>query len=44
MIDIERGSNYLKGTHFRNRGKNWAPVPDLCKLILSVGSPCYNTC
>lgn len=33
-----------KETHFQNRGKNWAPVPDLCKLKLSVGSPCYDTC
>lgn len=38
------GSNYLIRTHFQNRGRNWAPVPDLCMSKLSVGSPCYDTC
>lgn len=38
-----KGKN-KKVTHFQNRGKNWAPVPDLCKSKLSVGSPCYDTC
>lgn len=40
----ERKQLFKKETHFRNRGKNWAPVPDLCKLKLSIGSPCYDTC
>ena len=34
-----RGSNYFRRTHFQSRGKNWAPVPDLCMSKLSVGSP-----
>jgi len=33
-----------KETYFQNRGKNWAPVLDLCMSKLSVGSPCYDTC
>ncbi len=40
----EREQLLKKETHFQNRGKNWAPVPDLCKSKLSVGSPCYDTC
>lgn len=46
MIHIGRDVEKLlkKKTHFQNRGKNWAPVPDLCMSKLSVGSPCYDTC
>lgn len=39
-----RGEESLIRTHFQSRGKNSAPVPNLCTSELSGGSPCYDTC